>query len=89
MERNCKPQEATRSSQVSTAENDRSVSCPCSFGLENGKSGSSQSPGPDVKDRTSMLSRFGNSEKKWDSCREVQRGASSVMDRSVREKCPK
>jgi len=43
----------------------------------------------DTKDRISMLSRFGNKEKKWESSREVQIGDSRVMDRSVGEKCPK
>ena len=90
MERNRKPQEATRSSQVSTAEKDESVSCPCNFGLEN--PGSALSESPDrvcVKDRTSMSSRLGNNEKKWDNCRGVQRGDSSVIDRRVGEKWPK
>lgn len=90
MERNRKPQEETRSSQVSTAEKDESVSCPCKFGLENGGSGVSELlDRVCVKDRTSMLSRLGNNEKKWDSCRGVQRGDSSVIDRRVGEKCPK
>ena len=38
MERNRKLQEAMRSSQVSTALNEESVSRPCNFGVENGTS---------------------------------------------------
>lgn len=90
MQRNRKPHEAARSSQVSTAVNDESDNCPRNFGAENGVSGPS---GMLLlacrKSRTSMSSRFANNEKKWDNCRGVQRGASSVIDRSVGEKCPK
>lgn len=87
MERNRKPHEAARSSQVSTAVNDERVSCPRSLGVENGGSESSRSSVLTCTgDRTSMSSRFGNREKKWHNCRGVQRGASSVIDRRVGEK---
>ena len=87
MQRNRKPHEAARSSQVSTAVNDESDSWPRNFGVESAGSGLS---GTRVlrcmNDRISMLSRFVNNERKWDNCRGVQRGDSSVIDRSVGEK---
>ena len=89
IEWNRKLQEAARCSQISTAVNDKSVSCPRNFGLESGGSFSSGIFPMRAKNRISTSSRFGNTEMKWDSWRAEQCGDSSVSDRSVGDRCPK
>jgi len=45
--------------------------------------------GEGLGEEISTSSRLGKKERKYDSCRGVQRGWTSTMDRRVGEKCPK
>ena len=75
MERNRKPHEAARCSQVPTKSDDASTNFPPNFGVENGMNISSRSRIEEIsKPPMVMSSRFGNNEMKCDNCKGVQHG---------------